>query len=232
MRTCLLVVVAMFSVVGPVAAEEVKKVTAPTEFLKAPKWVGRRLQTGMNSRDSSLETFTLQRVGDRALLTVEALSADTTDDGKFAPWKKLSFIQYLGTATTVGDVVTFKLANRPLSLEWTCKITKLDVAAATAVRGRDPKWKGKDCGDPGRWEPAATQKVSALQCTQFYPSDDEQPPVVDSKDNLAFAPAPGIEWLWVNDECVIEGGGWRRVPAKPTLAVPANDARAKGVVPR
>ena len=124
MRTCLLVVVAMLSVVGPVAAEEVKKVTAPAEFLKAPKWVGRRLQTGMNSRDSSLETFTLQRVGDRALLTVEAISADNTDDGKFEKWKKLSFIQYLGTATTVGDVITIKLANRPLSLEWTCKMTK------------------------------------------------------------------------------------------------------------
>ena len=83
--------------------------------------------------------------------------------------------------------------------------------------------------DPGRWS-VATAKLEALVCTTFYPSDDEQPPVVDSTNNLAFAAASGVEWLWVADECVIEGGGWRRVPAKLTLAAPATEARAKGVV--
>ncbi len=230
MRTCLLVVVALVSVVAPVAAEEVKRVTAPEELVKAPKWIGRRFLTGMDTRESTLETFTLQRVGERALLTVEAIRADNKDDGTYDKWNKISLLQYLGTATTEGDVITIKVANRPLSLDWTCKLTKVDVAAATAVRDRDPKFKGKDCGDPGRWQPAATQKVEVLKCSTAYASDDEQPPVVDSKDNLAFMAAPGVEWLWITDECVIQGGGWRRVPAKFTLAAPATHARAKGVV--
>ena len=169
MRTCLLVVVTLLSVVGPVAAEEVKRVTAPEELVKAPKWVGRRLLTGMSTRESSLETFTLQRLGERALLTVEAIHADNKDDGTYDTWKKLSLIQYLGTAKTEGDVTTIKLANGNLSREWTCKLTKLDVAPATAVRARDPKLKGKDCGDPGRWS-AATAKLEALQCTTSYAS--------------------------------------------------------------
>ena len=230
MRTCLVVVATMFSFVGSVAAEEVKRVTAPEELVEAPKWVGRRLTTGMSTRDNTLETFTLQRLGERALLTVEAIHSEAKDDGKFGAWDKLSFIQYLGTAKTEGDVITVKLANRPLSLEWTCKMTKLDVAPATAVRGRDSRAKGKECGDTGAWQPAKTQKVEALPCTESTGSDDDTAAPADSKDNLAFTAAPGIEWLWVNDECVITGGGWRRVPAKLTLAVPAAEARAKGIV--
>lgn len=224
MRTRWLVAT-LISVSAPVAAEEVKRVTAPEELVKSPKSVARRLQTGANTRDSSLETFTLQRLGERALLTVETMRADT-NDGKIGKWEKQSFIQYLGTATTDGDVTTIKFSNRPLTLDWTCKKVKLDVAAATAVLGHDPKFKGKDCGDPGRWQPAASKKVEGFQCTEVPPADADPTAEPDPKTHLAFAPSPGIEWLYIDDECVLKGGGWRRIDKKATVG----EVRAKGVL--
>jgi hypothetical protein len=38
----------------------------------------------------------------------------------------------------------------------------------------------------------------------------------DSAPHLAFAPSPGIEWLYVNDDC-LQGGGWRQVPADRSI---------------
>lgn len=227
MRTSWLAVVAVVSVSGAVvAAPEFKRVTAPEELVKAPKWTGRRFLTGAITHDSTLETFILQRLGDRALLSVETLRAENTG-GKIGKWEKLSVIQYLGSMTTEGDVIKIKFSNKPLTLDWTCKKTKVDVAGAKAVRARDPKWKGKECGDPGSWQPAATQKVEVLQCTPDpAPSDDPTPAEPDPTENLAFSAPPGIEWLYINDDCVIQGGGWRRVDAKASVG----EVRAKGVL--
>jgi len=225
MRTSMLVVVVV-SVGGVSRADEVKRISAPEELVKAPKTVARRFLTGLISHDSAVETFTLQRVGDRALLTVESVRAES-DGEKIGGWAKLSLVQYLGTATTDGDVTTIKVSNKPLSLDFTCKKEKVDVAAATAVRGRDPKWAGKECGDPGRWEPGATSKVEILHCAPTPAPSDDGPDEPAATDHLGFAAGPGVEWLYVNDDCVIQGGGWRKVPANSAIV----GVRAKRAAP-
>lgn len=217
MRVSLLIVVGIVSVNGSAGADEVKRISAPEALVKAPKTIARRFQTGLISHDSTVETFTLQRVGDRALLTVESVRAENDGD-KIGTWAKLSLVQYLGTATTVGDVTTIKVSNRPLSQDFTCKKEKVDVAAATAVRGRDPKWAGKECGDPGRWEPAATSKVEVLHCVPTPAPSDDGPEEPAATDHLGFATGTGVEWLYVNDDCVIQGGGWRKVGANNAIA--------------
>jgi hypothetical protein len=96
---------------------------------------------------------------------------------------------------------TLELAgmNRDFSTQ-TCKRTKLDVAAATAVRVPVPRV--TECGNQGMWLPNKTKKVDALLCTHD-PDDPNQ---------IGLAAAPGIEWLYVNDDCVMQGGGWRSIP--------------------
>ena len=54
---------------------------------------------------------------------------------------------------------------------------------------------------------------------------------------LAFAPSPGIEWLFVNDDC-LQGGGWRLVPADRSIQMtvrkdwPAEPAPRRPAKPR
>lgn len=223
MRASLLSVVLVVSFSWSAHADEVKRLSAPEELVKAPKTIARRFLTGLISHDSTVETFTLQRVGDRALLTVESVRAENAGD-KIGKWVKLSLVQYLGTATTDGDVITIKVSNKPLSQDLTCKKEKVDVAAATAVRGRDPTWAGKECGDPGRWEPAATSKVEVLHCVPTPAPSDDGPDEPAATDHLGFAAGQGVEWLYVNDDCVIQGGGWRKVGATSAIAA----VRAKG----
>jgi len=217
MRASLLSVVLVVSVTGSAHADEVKRISAPEALVKAPKTIARRFLTGLISHDSTVETFTLQRVGDDALLTVESVRAENSGD-KIGKWSKLSLVQYLGTATTDGDVTTIKVSNKPLSQDLTCKKEKVDVAAATAVRARDPKWAGQECGDPGRWEPAATSKVEVLHCVPTPAPSDDGPDEPAATDHLAFAPGAGVEWLYVNDDCVIQGGGWRKIGPKSAIA--------------
>jgi hypothetical protein len=227
MRASLLFVVLGVSVTGAAHADEVKRISAPEALVKAPKTVARRFLTGQISHDSTVETFTLQRVGDDALLTVESVRAENNGD-KIGTWVKLSLVQYLGTATTEGDVITIKVSNKPLSQDLTCKKEKIEVAAATAVRGRDPTWAGQECGDPGRWEPPATSKVEVLHCVPTPAPSDSGPDEPAATDHLGFAPGPGVEWLYVNDDCVIQGGGWRKVGAKSSIAA----VRGRGAAPK
>jgi len=36
--------------------------------------------------------------------------------------------------------------------------------------------------------------------------------------HVAFAPAPGVEWLYVNDDCVMQGGGFRWIAKDGAIA--------------
>ena len=178
----------------------------------APAWHARSLMTGQIRAVSELTFATLNRVDDRAMLTLEVQTAVThLRDDALDPWTaKAVSRRYTGAEVTAAGVTTFNLFDGTDHLTLACKPTKVAVAKATAVRKRDPK-KESCTGDQGHWVPAPTMKANALVCGD--PGDELAP-------GYAFtAPdAPAIEWVYVNDDCVMQGGGYRAIAADGSFA--------------
>ena len=177
----------------------------PPELTAAPAWIGRRFSTGLIVREHTHETQTLRRRGLQAMLTIETRSSK----GMMAEpliWAAQPVKTFLGTAEEKAKVVTLRLTNvtdptDTITLQ--CKISIIAAARPTAVRGPSPK--ADECGDAGRWSPATTKRVRVLSCDSG-----------DESAAIAFAPSPGIEWLFVNDDC-LQGGGYRQV--KPDRSI-------------
>jgi hypothetical protein len=109
--------------------------------------------------------------------------------------------------------VTVAVVSGVESIDLRCERKTLAVARANAVRGRTPKLRGEECGDTGRWVPGTTNRMQVLLCADNPPANEP-----NEWEKLAFAAAPGIEWLHVNDDCIIQGGGWRAVAADSAIA--------------
>lgn len=175
----------------------------PAELTAAKPWIARRYMSGAVRGRAAHETFTLQRVGGQALITHEVRvpqrwMREHGLNSRVLAWRLESSTQYLGT---IDEKIKIAAANGTQQLELSCKKTKVAAARPDAVRGRTPKFIDEECGDTGRWVPGSTKQVSVILCEED----------ADSWDKLAFAPAPGVEWVHVNDDCVIQGGGWRQV---------------------
>jgi hypothetical protein len=180
----------------------------PDALANAPRLVYRSLDTGMLNARSTLVTRTLQRFEDQALLTVLSQTSDSsTSEPVLGPFGAPAIRRYLGTATTRGDTTTFSLVDGADKLTLECSMGHVQVAAATAVR--KPVGGGQCDGDRGRWQPRATKRVAALRCGIHLPSPDYP---ADRDEDMAFTAPPGIEFLFVNDDCVMQGGGYRLMP--------------------
>jgi hypothetical protein len=169
----------------------------------APPSVFRFYSTGLvpTKTGPRLETWTLRHAGDRGMVLVERMAPDGE---AFEPASKTL---YLGTATDDGKTLTLTLAAGTDQLALACKREKLAIAGATAVRKPHKKGKYKECGDPGRWVPDKTKSVEVLQCK--HPDFDAPMP---------FAAAPGVEYLYVNDDCQMQGGGYRAIATDAAIA--------------
>ena len=177
----------------------------PTELSAAPAWIGRQFSTGLIVREHSHTTQTLRRHGLQAMLTVETQISKGMMEEPLV-WAAQPAKTFLGTAEEKAKVITLFLTNvaDPTdTIRLQCKRTTIAAARPTAVRGPSPK--ADECGDEGRWSPTGTKRVSVLSC------DSGQAGAA-----IAFAPSPGIEWLFVNDDC-LQGGGYRQV--KPDRSI-------------
>lgn len=170
----------------------------------APAQVFRFHSTGLVPEKTGprLETWTLRSLDGRGVVSVERMTPG--DDGG---WRPGTQSLYLGTASDDGKTLTLALAAATDQLALTCTREKLDVAAANAVRKPSPKRKRGECGDPGVWSPAKTKSISVLACKD---------PRYDAP--MMFGPAPGIEYLHVNDDCQMQGGGYRQIAADGAIA--------------
>jgi hypothetical protein len=198
----------------------------PAELWNAPAWIYRTFATAgipigtgtaRGQRDPQhLTTYTLQRHGALALLTRDELKGgDIHGPHVMGPWSPSPTKRYVGTAETQGTSVTLSLSSDTETLTLRCAPATIAVAAIHAVR--KPHRKLEDgCGDEGRWVPAATKNVQLLRCLELEPDGSTD---VYGRP-LNFARAPGIEWLFVNDDCTQQGGGWRRIPADGSVAPP------------
>jgi hypothetical protein len=208
----------------------------PDKLAAAPRWIYRDYSTGMVAPTQGHPVqYTLQRHGDEALLIIERLDAHPTDIIGHSPMSAMdppsprptannadrtadtdarSF--KLGTITTNGatSTITFNDDDEPL----VCTPGKVRVAGATAGRAGD-RSKEPDCGFRGRWVPATLRTIEVLRCNLL---DD---PDVDHAEEYAFAPAPGIEFLYINDDCDMQGGGYRAIAKDGAIAPPRASRR-------
>jgi hypothetical protein len=169
----------------------------------------RRLEVGKVRGHAVRTTFVLDL--DHATIdeTDETLAKSVTvaeADGETA-WETKARHRYVGARRDAKDGVQLDLEapdSQPLHLMCTSK--RIEAAAAHAVRVASPD-RGDDyeCGDKGVWSPAGTSTVETLACIPAGTSVD-----TDDDDELVFAPGPGLEWVFQNDDCVIQGGGFRR----------------------
>jgi hypothetical protein len=147
--------------------------------------------------------------GDRAVLTVDvktAMNGGLLPQRIGGPWAPVSSQRFVGEASenkgTLGLV--FRDEDGGYALSLVCTRSQVSVAAATAVRVRSAD--ADECGDVGTWLPPVTTPMDAWVCHQITTNPDDVAHV------LTFGEAPGIEHLFINDDCIIQGGGLRRVP--------------------
>ncbi|HEU0037426.1 MAG TPA: hypothetical protein VFQ53_42740 [Kofleriaceae bacterium] len=193
---------------------------APT-VASAPAWIYRELQTGAIVGRHTLTTYTLRQDGKQAALDVEtrttskgqrpAGSKDPFMYESLVDWSAPTTKHYAGTVETAGAKLVFHLADGADPLELPCTKARRAVATPTAVRRPHPRKPDQDgcSGERGMWVPAAMTKLDVLSCDPI-PKDEQDG---DRVERYAFAPAPGVEFLYVNDDCVMQGGGYRAIAA-------------------
>jgi hypothetical protein len=183
-----------------------------TSLEGATTLVYRYVETGAISPRNTVVTRTLQRSESEALLTVET-SITRNEMGplreSLGPLGTPTVRRFAGTVKTEGKLSIFELEDGGEAMRLECEMGVLRVAGATAVRERVGL--GGCNGDRGRWIPDATKRVPALRCgIDRDPPDPNYEP--DRREQMAFVASPGIEFLWVNDDCSMQGGGYRFVP--------------------
>jgi hypothetical protein len=186
----------------------------PEEVASAPRWIYRELHTGGVQHESSLSTFVLQWHEAQAVLTEERRVGPSRPGARrIERWSAPELTQYVGAVTfsSDGKRASFTFTRRGDSWPLDCVRGTVRAASAAAVRTPRPSRRGEEeCGDPGRWVPGATTQVAALRCAL----DQDDP---DREEGYAFAPAPGLELLYVNDDCDMQGGGYRRISADGSI---------------
>lgn len=183
------------------------------ELAAAPAWIYRHLEAGAVRADQRLTTYTLRRLGTQALWTEQTQSAPASlRGGVVGAWSPISTKTFVGSVELERTGLRLKLQHGTERVELSCHAGSISVAGATAVRARTPG-KGACEGDRGRWQPAGLTKVDALRCGPLPKGSDP-----DRTDEHVFTPSPGTEFLFVNDDCVIQGGGYRSVAADGSVA--------------
>jgi hypothetical protein len=59
------------------------------------------------------------------------------------------------------------------------------------------------------WRPRATQTIDVLRCEASDRTLNDHGQF--GSTTLQLAPLPGVESVFVNDDCVLQGGGYRRM---------------------
>ena len=181
----------------------------PADLAAAPAWSGRSFYTGHIRAKAVHSTATLQRAGDRALITIDVREQKLLLNGKppppFGPPTRRTLV-----GTFDGKQLVYEDGGETITLP--CATKTVAVAAATAVRVRETN-DGGCIGDRGKWKPGKTRKQKALVCGDMSSE-------MDPSYTFVEPPAPAIEYLWVNDDCSMQGGGYRDVPTDGSIASP------------
>jgi hypothetical protein len=200
----------------------------------------RYVSVGLVNPRSSASTYRLFREGPRARIVLES----QVHGGSMSiqgGWVSDGGSTYVGSARDSGGALLLDVSDGATRLDLACSWKREQVAVATAVRVRTGP--GGDCGDRGAWSPAATSAmVFACSPVPATPPVSSPPPPTDPAEarweravaaeqalraQLSFGSGAGVEYLYVNDDCVMQGGGLRFIPPDRSIA----EARGSGTPP-
>lgn len=216
----LAVLLALAAACGARAAE--KERPLPKNEPKAAEqvtWVARTYHTGVILRSSDLATYRLTVRGQEAslVITEQRRQQHRRETGA---WEPVGERQLHGTVQRSGERHRFSFAEGGEAFD--CQRGPVAVAPASAGRMPSPGADDDECGDTGVWS-APSVEVDVLSCRPV-----KAPDVAGDDYRLVFAPPPGVEYLWVNDDC-FQGGGYRRIPADASIAPPRASAHRESL---
>jgi hypothetical protein len=123
-----------------------------------------------------------------------------------ADWKPISDRQLEGSITTQrSGAFSLDLATKEGdTMKTLCKPESLRVAKATATLRRKPN--AGECEATPVWSPSTLTPTKVYTCKLAV--RDDQDPVIPA--SLSLAEGPGVEAVAVNDDCSLQGSGFRR----------------------
>lgn len=193
------------------------------EVADAHPYVFRELSFGLIVV-ATRQTSVLRRDGDRASLRV------TIETPPHAPGRKLGGSEvepttwevaqtetFVGTVRAEGKRTVFHLRSatgKPLDLSCAPGRRAIHRRGAQLVPHRDaPGHYHAECTETGVWRPSATQTIDVLTCGASDRDADHFGQFGGTA--LLLAPMPGVESVFVNSDCLLQGGGYRRMASSP-----------------
>lgn len=180
-------------------------------------------------RTVPLMQYDLREAQDKALLTVTALGPDVKAFKKLKPvWSR----RYVGERVEASQTTTlylhaldalaegaYFLDDDAKTMEVSCTKSQLSIAAADAVLV--PKISATsaetECGDSSAvWQPSKLRERSAYVC--FVTHMNGKTLEDGSQPSIVFTPDQSIERVEVNNDCMMQGGGYRLVPSATQVA--------------
>lgn len=174
-------------------------------------WRFRSLHVGLVQKMSQLTRFTLKLQGDEATMVVQHQFMEGSDaDVVGGEWQTFRTETVRGTVRKDGGSVgalELQLTGSGTAYAFGCRRMRIEVAVAHAVRIPDPAFTD-ECGNEGTWSPAVKVSREILYCE----SGEIGP--------FEMGRGAGLELLWVNDDCIMQGNGVREVADDGAIAPP------------
>jgi hypothetical protein len=194
------------------------------EVADAHPYVFRELSFGLIVV-ATRQTSVLRRDGDRASLRVtierppHAPGTKNLGGSEVEPttWEVAQTETFVGTIRAEDKRTVFHLssaAGKPLELSCAPGRLAIHRRGAQLVPHRyAPGQYHSECSETGVWRPSATQTIDVLKCGASDRDVDHFGRFGGTA--LLLAPMPGVESVFVNSDCVLQGGGYRRMGVAP-----------------
>jgi hypothetical protein len=191
------------------------------------RWIFRELSVGRLHAGAWVSTYTLTFDGDRVTFDEETARAVEHGAPVIHGWRLDRAYTSIGTArrassySFTGDAAD-AAGREPVILDlqapggpdpvpwiWRCDPERIEVAPAAAMLVPAD---GAACDEPPVWSMSARVAIDVLRCGSI----DLDGVTIDG--TYVFSRAPGIEHLYIQDECKPTGDGLRRIPFDGSIA--------------
>ncbi len=188
------------------------------EVADAAPYVFREVSVGLivsPRRDTSI----LRRAGDQASLRVIVETAErpsNMDSVWPETWTIARTTTFVGPSRRDGKRTKFHLTSAAgVVLDLSCSVVRQAIHRRGASFVPEPRVAGRyyaECTGTGVWRPAATRTVDVLACSASDRDLDHYGQF--GATAIVLAPQPGVESVFINSDCLLQGGGYRRLDPK------------------
>jgi hypothetical protein len=187
------------------------------EVADAAPYVFREVSVGLIVTPTR-QTLILRRVGDQASLRMIVESAERPAGVNTVwpeAWTVARTTTFVGQARRDGKRTRFHLTSAVgVVLDLACSGARQAIHRRDASFVTEPRVAGRyyaECTGRGVWRPAATQTVDVLACSASDRQGDIDHFGQFGGTAVVLALQPGVEAVYINSDCLLQGGGYRRL---------------------